>query len=72
MRTCKVKLGHALDATYSHPHALTIHTENSVMQISNCTIDEKKNENFWNLELLGIQEKMNVQLVKKFYLVLNL
>ena len=26
------------------------------MQIANCIIDEKKIENFWNLDLLGIQE----------------
>ena len=26
------------------------------MQITNCIIDEKKIENFWNLDLLGIQE----------------
>ena len=29
---------------------LTTHTENSVMQIPNCIIDEKKIENFWNLD----------------------
>ena len=34
---------------------LTAHTEN-VMQIANFIIDEKKIENFWNLDLLGIQE----------------
>ena len=34
---------------------LTAHTEN-VMQIANSIIDEKKIENFWNLDLLGIQE----------------
>ena len=26
------------------------------MKIANCVIDEKKIENFWNLDLLGIQE----------------
>ena len=26
------------------------------MQIANCIIDENKTENFWNLDLLGIQE----------------
>ena len=35
---------------------LATHTENNIMQITNCIIDEKKIENFWNLDLLGIQE----------------
>ena len=35
---------------------LTTYTKNNVMQIANCIIDDKKIENFWNLDLLGIQE----------------
>ena len=42
--------------TKHNSSCLTTHTENSVMQIVNCIIDEKKIENFWNLDLLGIQE----------------
>ena len=42
--------------TKHNSSCLTTHTENSVMQIANCIIDKKKIENFWNLDLLGIQE----------------
>ena len=42
--------------TKHNSSCLTTHTENSVMQITNCIIDEKKIENFWNLDLLEIQE----------------
>ena len=42
--------------TKHNSSCLTIHIENSVMQISNCIIDLKKTGNFWNLDLLGIQE----------------
>ena len=52
------KLGWLLSGpvTKYNSSCLTTHTENSVMQIVNCIIDEKKIENFWNLDLLGIQE----------------
>ena len=52
------KLGWLLSGpvTKHNSSCLTTHTENSVMQIVNCIIDEKKIENFWNLDLLGIQE----------------
>ena len=52
------KLGWLLSGpvTKHNSSCLTTHAENSVMQIVNCIIDEKKIENFWNLDLLGIQE----------------
>ena len=42
--------------TKHNSSCLTTHTENNVTKIANCVIDEKKIENFWNLDLLGIQE----------------
>ena len=67
------KLGLLLSGpvTKHNSSCLTTHTKKSVMQIANRITDEKKIENFWNLELLGFKKK-NVQLVKKFYLEFNL
>ena len=53
-----LKLGWLLSGpvTKDNSSCLTTHSQNSVMQIANFIIDEKKIENFWNLDLLGIQE----------------
>ena len=52
------KLGWLLSGpvTKHKSSCLTTHTGNNVMQIAICIIDEKKIENFWDLDLLGIQE----------------
>ena len=52
------KLGWLLSGpvTKHNSSCLATHTENNIMQITNCIIDEKKIENLWNLDLLGIQE----------------
>ena len=54
----RLKLGWLMSGpvTKHKSSCLTTHTKNNVMQIANCIIDEKKIENFWNLDLLGIQE----------------
>ena len=50
------KLGWLLSGPVSKHNSscLTTHIESNVMQIANCIIDDKKIENFWNLDLLGI------------------
>ena len=53
------KLGWLLSGpvTKHNPSSLTIHVENNVLHIKTTNLEERKIDNFWKLDLLGIQEK---------------
>ena len=40
-----------------NPSSLTSHVENNVLHIKTTNFEERKIDNFWKLDLLGIQEK---------------
>ena len=40
-----------------NPSSLTTHAENNVLQIKTTNFEERKIDNFWKFDLLGIQEK---------------
>ena len=40
-----------------NPSSLTTHVENNVFHIKTTNFEERKIDNFWKLDLLGIQEK---------------
>ena len=43
--------------TNHNPSSLTTHIENNVLHIKTTNFEERKIDNFWKLDLLGIQEK---------------
>ena len=43
--------------TKQNPSSLTTHVENNVLHIKTTKFEERKIDNFWKLDLLGIQEK---------------
>ena len=53
------KLGWLLSGPVAkhNPSSLTTHAENNVLQIKTTNFEERKIDNFWKLDLLGIQEK---------------
>ena len=53
------KLGWLLSGpvTKHNPSSLTTHVENNVLHIKTTKFEERKIDNFWKLDLLGIQEK---------------
>ena len=53
------KLGWLLSGpvTKHNPSSLTTHVENNVLHIKTTNFEERKIDNFWKLDLLGIQEK---------------
>ena len=43
--------------TKHNPSSLTTHAKNNVLHIKTTNFEERKIDNFWKLDLLGIQEK---------------
>ena len=43
--------------TKRNPSSLTTHVENNVLHVKTTNFEERKIDNFWKLDLLGIQEK---------------
>ena len=51
--------------TKDNPSSLTTHVEANVVHIKTANLGERKIDNFWKLDVLGIQEKEYFQSVKK-------